>query len=79
MVGLFEGSLDMNLALIPLRAYTLTGASTGKFADLVELVALSKMGKIRSVVTRRFTLEQASEGLENLKAGKIIGRAVFSP
>jgi propanol-preferring alcohol dehydrogenase len=26
MVGLFGGSLDMNLALIPLRAYTLTGA-----------------------------------------------------
>jgi propanol-preferring alcohol dehydrogenase len=46
MVGLFEGSLDMNLALIPLRADTLTGAYTGKFADLVELVAHSKMGKI---------------------------------
>lgn len=26
MVGLFGGSSDMNLALIPLRAYTLTGA-----------------------------------------------------
>jgi hypothetical protein len=31
------------------------------------------MGKIRSVVTRRFTLKQANEALENLKAGKIIG------
>jgi D-arabinose 1-dehydrogenase-like Zn-dependent alcohol dehydrogenase len=30
------------------------------------------MGKIRPVVTRRFTLEQANEALENLKAGKII-------
>ena len=36
------------------------------------MVAHSKMGKIRSVVTRRFTLELASEALENLKAGKII-------
>jgi hypothetical protein len=36
------------------------------------LVAYSKMGRIRSVVTRRFTLEQANEALENLKAGKII-------
>jgi propanol-preferring alcohol dehydrogenase len=26
MVGLFGGSLDIDLALIPLRAYTLTGA-----------------------------------------------------
>jgi hypothetical protein len=30
------------------------------------------MGKIRSVVTRRFTLALANEALENLKAGKII-------
>jgi D-arabinose 1-dehydrogenase-like Zn-dependent alcohol dehydrogenase len=37
------------------------------------------MKKIRSVVTRRFTLKPANEELENLKAGKIMGRAVFSP
>jgi hypothetical protein len=30
------------------------------------------MRRIRSVVNRRFTLEQANEVLENLKAGKII-------
>lgn len=79
MVGLFGGSLDLNLALIPLRAYTLTGAYTGKFADLVDLVALAKMGKIRSVVSKRFKLDQANEALEELKAGKVIGRAVLNP
>lgn len=36
------------------------------------MLAYSKIGKIRSVVTRRFTLEQANEVLENFKAGKII-------
>jgi alcohol dehydrogenase, propanol-preferring len=79
MVGLFGGSLDLNLALIPLRAYTLTGAYTGKFADLVELVALAKMGKINSVVSKRFTLDRVNEALDNLKAGKIISRAVLNP
>jgi alcohol dehydrogenase, propanol-preferring len=79
MVGLFGGSLDMNLALIPLRAYTLTGAYTGKFADLVELIALAKMGKIQSVVSKKFRLDEANEALEELKAGKIIGRAVLNP
>ncbi|HEY9388059.1 MAG TPA: alcohol dehydrogenase [Nitrososphaeraceae archaeon] len=79
MVGLFGGSLDMNLALIPLRAYTLTGAYTGKFADLVELIVLAKMGKIQSVVSKKFRLDEANEALEELKAGKIIGRAVLNP
>jgi propanol-preferring alcohol dehydrogenase len=79
MVGLFGGSLDLNLALIPLRAYTLTGAYTGKFADLVELVALAKMGKINSVVSKRFTLDRVNQAFDNLKAGIIIGRAVLNP
>jgi alcohol dehydrogenase, propanol-preferring len=79
MVGLFGGSLDLNLPLIPLRAFTLTGAYTGKFADLVELVSLAKMNKVRSVVSRKFTLDQANNALDELKAGKIIGRAVINP
>jgi propanol-preferring alcohol dehydrogenase len=79
MVGLFGGSLELNLPLVPLRAYTLTGAYTGKFADLVELVALAKMNKIQSVVSRKFTLDEANSALGELKAGKIIGRAVINP
>lgn len=79
MVGLFGGSLELNLPLVPLRAFTLTGAYTGKFADLVELVALARMKKIQSVVSRRFTLEEANGALEELKSGRIIGRAVINP
>jgi alcohol dehydrogenase, propanol-preferring len=79
MVGLFGGSLELNLPLVPLRAFTLTGAYTGKFADLVELVALAKMNKIQSVVSRKFGLDDANTALEELKAGKIIGRAVINP
>jgi propanol-preferring alcohol dehydrogenase len=79
MVGLFGGALELNLPLVPLRAFTLTGAYTGKFADLVELVALAKMNKIQSVVSRKFGLDDANAALQELKAGKIIGRAVINP
>ena len=79
MVGLFGGSLELNLPLIPLRAYTITGAYTGKYSDLVDLVELAKQGKIQSLVSRRFKLEEANEALEELKGGKIIGRAVINP
>jgi propanol-preferring alcohol dehydrogenase len=79
MVGLFGGSLELNLPLVPLRAFTLTGAYTGKFADLVELAAIARMGKVQSVVSRTFNLDQANGALEELKSGKIIGRAVINP
>ena len=74
--GVIWRFIDLNLALIPLRA---AGAYTGKFADLVELVALAKTGKIQSVVSKRFTLDQADQALGDLKSGKIIGRAVLNP
>jgi propanol-preferring alcohol dehydrogenase len=57
----------------------LTGAYTGKFGDLVELLALARMNKIQSLVSRHFSLDQANNALEELKAGKIIGRAVINP
>lgn len=79
MVGLFGGSLELNLPLVPLRAFTITGAYTGKFADLVELVELARQGKIQSVVSRKFSLDEANAALEELKAGRIIGRAVINP
>lgn len=78
-VGLFGGSMELNLPLVPLRAITIAGGYTGKFADLVELVALAKQGRLQSTVSRTFHLDQANAALEELKAGKIIGRAVINP
>jgi propanol-preferring alcohol dehydrogenase len=79
MIGLSGGALDLNLPLVPLRSFTLTGSYTGTFVDLTNLVAIAKYGKIRSVISRKFKLEQANEALEELKTEKIIGRAVLNP
>lgn len=79
LVGLFGGSVELNLALMPLRALKIIGSYTGKYTDLVELVSLAKKGVIRSVVSRRFKLEETNDALMQLKEGKIIGRAVIAP
>ena len=79
LVGLFGGSVELNLALMPLRAFKILGSYTGKYTDLVELVSLAKKGVIRSVVSRRFKLDEANDALSQLKQGKIIGRAVITP
>ncbi|MGH9909260.1 MAG: alcohol dehydrogenase [Nitrososphaerales archaeon] len=79
LVGLFGGSVELNLALMPLRALKVIGSYTGKYADLVELVALAKKNIVKSIVSRKFKLEEANDALNQLKEGKIIGRAVISP
>jgi alcohol dehydrogenase, propanol-preferring len=79
MVGLYGGAFELGLATVPLRAFTLTGAYTGNFADLVELIALAKSGKIKPVVAKRVGLDDVNNTLEQLKEGKIAGRAVLTP
>ena len=69
----------MSLPLVPLRGLNITGAYTGSFNDLVDLVNLSKTGAIRSVVHRTYKLDEANQALEDLRAGKIFGRAVLNP
>lgn len=79
MVGLFGGALELTLPTVPLRGFTITGAYTGSFNDLVDLINLSKTGAIRSVVNRTYKLDEANQALEDLRSGKIVGRAVLNP
>lgn len=79
LVGLFGGSIDLNLPLVPLRAMQIIGSYTGRLADLSDLVGLARRGSINPIISKRFKLDQANEAISQLKAGKIIGRAVLNP
>ena len=79
LVGLFGGSIELNLPLLPLKSQTIVGSYTGRLADLTDLVSLVKRGAINPVISKTFNLKDASKALEQLKAGKIIGRAVINP
>ena len=79
LVGLFGGELKLNLVTMPSRAYKLIGSYTGNMMDLIELVSLAKRGVIKPVISNQFKLDQATEALEMLKEGKILGRGVINP
>lgn len=78
LIGLFGGSIELSLPLVPLKAMHILGSYTGKLADLADLVALTRRGAIRPIVARKYSLDQANEALLQLKSGKIIGRAVIN-
>ena len=79
LVGLFGGSLEISLVSIPLKSITIQGAYTGNYDDMVELLDLARKGVINPVISKRYSLEDANTALEDLKARKIIGRAVINP
>lgn len=79
LVGLFGGELKLNLITMPTKAFRLIGSYTGTLNELAGLLSLAERGVINPVVTDRFKLEEATEGLLQLKEGNIIGRGVINP
>ncbi|MDH3490017.1 MAG: alcohol dehydrogenase [Nitrosopumilus sp.] len=79
LVGLFGGSFELSLVTIPLKSIMIQGAYTGNYRDMVELLDLARKGIINPVISKRYTLDEANTALEDLKARKIIGRAVINP
>jgi propanol-preferring alcohol dehydrogenase len=79
LVGLFGGELKLSLVSMPTRAYKLIGSYTGSLSDLIELVSLAKRDMIKPVVSNHFKLSQATEALQMLKDGKILGRGIINP
>jgi len=79
LVGLFGGSIELSLVTIPLKSIIIQGAYTGNYNDMVELLALARKGTINPVISKRYSLEESNTALGDLKARKIIGRAVINP
>ena len=48
-------------------------------ADFARAISLAEAGRLRPVVTRKGPLADAAEVLNDLRAGKIVGRAVLFP
>lgn len=53
------------------------GTRCGRMQNLVNTVRLVAEGKIKSIVTDLFPLEEANEALAFLRAGNVLGRAVL--
>ncbi|MDH3277896.1 MAG: alcohol dehydrogenase [Nitrosopumilus sp.] len=79
LVGLFGGSMELSLVTIPLKSITIQGAYTGNYNDMVELLDLTRKGTINPIITKHYSLSEAHSALEDLKARKILGRAVINP
>jgi propanol-preferring alcohol dehydrogenase len=46
---------------------------------MIELLDLAKRGVIKPIVSKRYSLDEVNNALEDLKNRKIIGRSVITP
>lgn len=55
------------------------GSYSSTMADLARVIALAEAGRLVPVVTRKAPLDEAKAVLDDLRAGRIVGRAVLFP
>ena len=79
IVGLFGGGAPWALPLIPIKAATIQGSYVGNLHELRELVELARTGAVPGIPITPRPLEEASAALEDLREGKLVGRAVLTP
>jgi D-arabinose 1-dehydrogenase-like Zn-dependent alcohol dehydrogenase len=79
VVGLIGGTFTLPVAMFPLRALTLMGSYVGSPAEATEMLGLVKAGKVAPIPVEQRGLDQTSSSLDDLRAGKIVGRVVVRP
>jgi D-arabinose 1-dehydrogenase-like Zn-dependent alcohol dehydrogenase len=79
VVGLMGGRFSLPVPMFPLRELTITGSFTGPLAHAKAVVALAREGKLRPIPMHARPLAEASQALDDLRAGKVVGRTVLRP
>jgi alcohol dehydrogenase, propanol-preferring len=79
IVGLIGGSFSIPVPMFPLRALTIMGSYVGSLAEAREMIALVKAGKVAPIPVELRPLEQTSRALDDLRAGRVLGRVVITP
>lgn len=75
--GLFGGEITVPLPPFAQRAVGIVGSYVGNLQELKEVVALAKSGKLKPPPVELRAVTETNRTLEELKAGKILGRVVL--
>lgn len=79
IVGLFGGEITVSTPFFPMRAMTIQGSYVGSLTEMKELLELVRRTGAPPVPIRTRPLEEVNATLDELRAGKIVGRVVLTP
>ncbi len=77
VTGLLGGTFSIAAAMIPIKAMTIEGTLTGTLVQARELLDLARSGKIAPIPTRGRLLSEAQAALDDLRAGRVVGRTIL--
>lgn len=77
--GLMGGDITLSLPVIPMRPLTIQGSYVGTLAELRELVALVQHTKMKAIPVQRRPMAEVNAAMQELIAGKVVGRTILIP
>ena len=78
VTGLIGGAYTTAVAMFPLKAMTIEGTTTGTLAEARELIDLVRAKNIAAPPIAERPLREAQASLDDLRAGRIVGRVVLT-
>jgi len=78
VTGLLGGTFAMAAAMFAIKAMTIEGTLTGTLAEAHEVLDHARSGKIAPIPTHDRPLGQAQAALDDLRAGRVVGRRVLT-
>jgi alcohol dehydrogenase, propanol-preferring len=79
VVGLFGGDITVSTPFFPMRAMAIQGSYVGSLTEMAELLDLVRRTGMPQVPIATRPLAAVNDTLEDLRAGKIVGRVVLTP
>ena len=77
--GLMGGDITLALPVIPRRPLTIQGSYVGTLAELRELVEIVQRTKMKAIPVTRRPMSEANAAMQDLQAGKVLGRTILVP
>ena len=78
VTGLLGGNFSIAAAMFGIKAMTIEGTLTGTLAEARELLDLARAKNIAPIPTRNRPLHEAQAALDDLRAGRVVGRTVLT-
>jgi alcohol dehydrogenase, propanol-preferring len=79
IVGLFGGDITVSTPFFPLRAMSIQGSYVGSLTEMAELLDLVRRKGAPDLPVGTRPLAAVNDALNDLKAGKVVGRLVLTP
>ncbi len=79
VVGLFGGAMAMPIPMFPLKPMSIIGSFVGSLPEAREMMEIVRAGKVDPIPVQMRPLSQATQTLDDLRNGKIVGRVVLQP